>query len=116
MPFIVIFFTYSAHLPLPGTCGIQYLECYRIKHKIPSGTMYETCRSIHAEMNAVIQAGRDKCLGSTMYIYGHSYACDMCKRALINAGVHDVFIKKNDDAKIIKENVGSWTILLSRGE
>ena len=23
-------------------------ECYRIKHNIPSGTRYETCRSIHA--------------------------------------------------------------------
>lgn len=33
-------------------------ECYRIKHNIPSGTRYETCRSIHAEQNAIIQAGR----------------------------------------------------------
>ena len=29
-------------------------ECYRIKNNIPSGTCYETCRSIHAEQNAII--------------------------------------------------------------
>ena len=29
-------------------------ECYRIKNNIPSGTKYETCRSIHAEQNAII--------------------------------------------------------------
>ena len=27
-------------------------ECYRICNNIPSGTRYETCRSIHAEQNA----------------------------------------------------------------
>ena len=32
-------------------------ECYRMKNNIPSGTCYETCRSIHAEQNAIIQAG-----------------------------------------------------------
>ena len=31
-------------------------ECYRIKNNIPSGTCYETCRSIHAEQNAIISA------------------------------------------------------------
>ena len=36
-------------------------ECYRIKNNIPSGTKYETCRSIHAEQNAIIQAGQDRC-------------------------------------------------------
>ena len=45
-------------------------ECYRIKNNIPSGTCYETCRSIHAEQNAIIQAGQDRCMGASMYIYG----------------------------------------------
>ncbi len=35
-------------------------ECYRIKNNIPYGTRYETCRSIHAEQNAIIQAGQDR--------------------------------------------------------
>ena len=41
-------------------------ECYRIKHNIQSGTRYETCRSIHAEQNAIIQAGQDRCKDATM--------------------------------------------------
>ena len=41
-------------------------ECYRIKNNIPSGTCYETCRSIHAEQNAIIQAGQDRCTGASM--------------------------------------------------
>ena len=55
-------------------------ECYRIKNNIPSGTCYETCRSIHAEQNAIIQAGQDRCQGATMYIYGHNFICILCKR------------------------------------
>ena len=54
-------------------------ECYRIKHQIPSGTRYETCRSIHAEQNAIIQAGQDRCMGASMYIYGHDFICILCK-------------------------------------
>ena len=50
-------------------------ECYRIKNNIPSGTKYETCRSIHAEQNAIIQAGQDRCKGSTMYIWGNNFIC-----------------------------------------
>ena len=53
-------------------------ECYRIKHKIESGTRYETCRSIHAEQNAIIQAGQDRCKDATMYIWGHNFICILC--------------------------------------
>ena len=55
-------------------------ECYRMKNNIPSGTCYETCRSIHAEQNAIIQAGQDRCMGASMYIYGHDFICILCKK------------------------------------
>jgi len=60
-------------------------ECYRIKNNIPSGTCYETCRSIHAEQNAIIQAGQDRCQDATMYIYGHTMICILCKRFIVQA-------------------------------
>ena len=53
--------------------------CYRVQNNIPSGTRYETCRSIHAEQNAIIQAGLERCKNSTMYIYGHNFVCILCK-------------------------------------
>ena len=51
--------------------------CYRVQNNIPSGTRYETCRSIHAEQNAIIQAGLERCKNATMYIYGHNFAKDL---------------------------------------
>lgn len=69
-------------------------HCYRVENNIPSGTMYETCRSIHAEQNAIIQAGQDRCQGATMYIYGHNFICILCKRFIVQAGIKDVYLQK----------------------
>ena len=75
-------------------------ECYRIKHNIPSGTCYETCRSIHAEQNAIIQAGQDRCMGATMYIWGHDFICILCKRFIIQAGIEKVVLKKDENSPV----------------
>ncbi len=61
-------------------------SCFRADNNIPSGTCYETCRSIHAEQNAIIQAGADKCKGSSIYIYGHNMVCILCKRFIVQSG------------------------------
>lgn len=42
--------------------------CIRQEMKIPRGERYELCRSVHAEMNAIISAPRDKMIGSDMYL------------------------------------------------
>ena len=75
-------------------------KCYRIENNIPSGTRYETCRRIHAEQNAIIQAGQDRCQGATMYIYGHNFICILCKRFIVQAGIKDVYLKKDDDSEV----------------
>lgn len=75
--------------------------CYRIKNDIPSGTKYETCRSIHAEQNAIIQAGMDKCKDATMYIWGHNFICILCKRFIVQAGIKDVYLKKDENAELV---------------
>ena len=80
-------------------------SCFRINNGIPSGTMYETCRSIHAEQNAIIQAGQDRCMGADMYIWGHDFICILCKRFIVQAGIKTVYLKKHDDAPIIKIDV-----------
>ena len=76
-------------------------ECYRIKNNIPSGTCYETCRSIHAEQNAIIQAGQDRCMGATMYIWGHNFICILCKRFILQAGIEKVILKKDNDTPVV---------------
>lgn len=75
-------------------------SCYRIQHNIPSGTRYETCRSIHAEQNSIIQAGEERCKGANMYIYGHDFICILCKRFIVQAGIEKVYIRKSDDTEI----------------
>ena len=75
-------------------------ECYRIKNNIESGTRYETCRSIHAEQNAIIQAGQDRCKGATMYIWGHDFICILCKRFIVQSGITHVYLRKNENSPI----------------
>lgn len=90
--------------------------CYRAEHNIPRGTRYETCRSVHAEANAIISAPRDKMIGATLYLTGRemdgSYvpnpnSCSMCKRMIINAGIEKVVIRETEtEYKII--DVRDW--------
>jgi deoxycytidylate deaminase len=44
--------------------------CVRSDMGVPSGERYELCRSVHAEMNAVIHASRRAAMGGTMYLMG----------------------------------------------
>lgn len=89
-------------------CDIGY--CFREHHKIPSGTMYEKCRSTHAEMNAIINASKEEMEGATLYLVGvepdgsytNADCCAMCKRVIINSGIEWVVAKqKNGMCNII---------------
>ncbi|MBN1440333.1 MAG: hypothetical protein JW929_13075 [Anaerolineales bacterium] len=82
--------------------------CYRIANNIPSGTRYETCRSIHAEQNAIIQAGEDNCVGSTLYLYGHNQVCILCKRFILNAGIARVVLRKDWDTEVEEIDPQQW--------
>lgn len=73
------------------------LGCLRNEMKIPSGTRHEICRAIHAEQNAIIQAGLHgiNIKGSTIYCT-HS-PCILCAKMLVNAGIK-TFITVTDYA------------------
>ena len=83
-------------------------ECYRIKNNIPSGTKYETCRSIHAEQNAIISASRKDMLNGTLYLVGINYndntyvqnanPCALCKKMIINAGLKQVIVRDTKES------------------
>ncbi len=75
--------------------------CYRIANNIPSGTCYETCRSIHAEQNAIIQAGQDRAMGASMYIWGHNFICILCKRFIVQAGIETIYLKKDENSPMV---------------
>lgn len=54
-----------------------------------SGKMHEECIAVHAEANALIQAGR-AAEGGTLYING--FPCKMCARMIVNAGIERVVV------------------------
>jgi dCMP deaminase len=82
-------------------------ECARMKLESPRGERYELCRSVHAEMNAIIHASRADMLGSTLYLVGrevesgeyveNASPCPMCRRVIINAGISNVIVRINED-------------------
>lgn len=88
----------------PNCCDIGV--CERTRMNIPAGQNYELCRSVHGEMNAVINAARtggSGVLGGKMYLYierldgqkkFHKGMCVMCVRVLKNAGVRTVHYKE----------------------
>ena len=96
---------------------IDLKYCMREKLGIPRGERYEMCRSVHAEMNAIISAKRDEMIGATLYLAGKHYdsgelvhdasCCAMCKRMVINAGIEKVVIRiTHDEYKV--QNVSEW--------
>lgn len=79
-------------------------RCYRKERKIPKGEHYEKCRSVHAEMNAIIHAARERMIDGTIYIAGvdlenkgkpmSAMPCKLCRRIIINAGITRVVVSK----------------------
>ena len=58
------------------------------------------CRSVHAEMNAIISAARRDMLGSILYLASdkpNAKPCDICRRLIINAGIAKVITKEVKD-------------------
>ena len=75
------------------------------------GERYELCNSVHAEMNAIISAGRERCINALIYIVGRDMTtgqyigtepCALCERMIRNAGIKAAVVptenfKLNDD-------------------
>ena len=90
----------------PSECKdcLEIGVCWREKHNIPPGSGYEKCRSVHAEMNALIQAGK-KARNGVMYlcgidaktgeIVGH-LPCFLCAKMLVNSGMARVIVRQPD--------------------
>lgn len=80
---------------------------------------YLTCKSVHAEMNAIISASRKEMLGSTMYLAGYITStgeenlnvepCEICLRLIKNAGIdkvvtsNGVIYQRNSETKILEK-------------
>lgn len=104
--------------------------CTREKLNVPRGQRYELCRSVHAEANAIIHAGRGEMLDSTLFLVGKEFEngeyvnganpCAMCKRLIINAGINTVIVRDDKEKfRVINVNesyiLGDESLELSQG-
>lgn len=97
-------------------------ECLRDKLNIPHGKQYEMCRSVHTEMNAIINAARAgvSLLGADMFIAMEnakdntprdSFPCFICKKMIINCGIRRVIsLTKDNQIKVfqVEDWVRDW--------
>ena len=62
---------------------------------LPSGSNYDNCPSIHAEIECLVNAERDGITihGATLYLAGEYPPCNLCRRVLSNAEVHIIRMK-----------------------
>lgn len=75
-------------------CMTPQVTCARAG--MPTGEGYELCRSVcrqpaHAEVNAIKFAGKNA-RGATLYLEGHTYACEPCQTAARAAGIAQIII------------------------
>lgn len=63
------------------------LGCLRNEKGIPSGERHEICRAIHAEQNAIIQAGLHGINIADGTIYCTHSPCILCAKMLVNSRI-----------------------------
>lgn len=75
-------------------CDIGYCKRHSSGSHSHNDGDYNTCESVHAEMNALLSASRSETIGSTLYLYGSENGkdiecepCPVCSRLIKNAGV-----------------------------
>lgn len=72
-----------------GAPHCEDIGCVKEEQNIESGMGHGICPAVHAEQNALIQAGKQS-LGATLYT--NSYPCKICARLMVNAGIKRVVI------------------------
>jgi dCMP deaminase len=77
--------------------------CLRTKLNIPSGEKHELCRGLHAEQNAIIQAGLYGINLKGAVLYCTHQPCIVCAKMLINAGIKKVVFEGNYPDELAKE-------------
>lgn len=96
-------------------CGYP-MECLKDLYKEKPYESYNHCSSIHAEVNAVINASRIgvSVIGATLYIEQTDSSrkegdkpCINCRRVIINAGIENC-VYRDKSGTIYKERVDRW--------
>lgn len=77
--------------------------CRRCNGNTPQGKELDKCLCLHAEESAIIEAGRPRTIGATLYTT--HFPCLMCTKKVIQAGILRVVYYKSYDSPL------SWEML-----
>lgn len=88
--------------------------CLREKLNIPSGTMHEICRGMHAEQNALVQAAvyGTPVKGGTIYVT--CQPCVLCAKMIINAQINRIVYNGSYPDDLSKELLAEAAIEVVR--
>lgn len=68
----------------------EHDDCKRIGY--PTGEGYELCDGCQYDNHAEKKASSGEVSGATMYLIGHTYACESCKEAVKKSGIKEIKI------------------------
>jgi dCMP deaminase len=91
--------------------------CLRQKMNVPSGTMHELCRGVHAEQNAIVQAAINGTSIRNATLYCTNHPCSICAKMIINSEIRNVYIADDYPDPLAKEmfaEAGVELILVDR--
>lgn len=79
---------------------------------------YDACRSVHAEMNAIISSSRKDMIDSTLYLVQvrtdsgnyeeEAGCCQMCRKLIINSGIKTVIVRDSSEKGYKITDVQEW--------
>jgi dCMP deaminase len=67
-----------------GAEHCEEIGCIKDEMGVESGMGHGICPAVHAEQNALIQAGKEA-EGATLYLNG--FPCKICARLIVNSGI-----------------------------
>ena len=77
--------------------------CERVRRGIPTGQDYHLCDGCHpqnhSERRAVFDAEKAgyEVQGADLYMWGHWWCCEPCWKAMIEAGIRNVYLLKGSE-------------------
>ena len=77
--------------------------CPRQAKGVASGTGWEICRGLHAEMNALLQAATHGIPVAGATLYSTAFPCSLCAKMLINAGIQRIVAASDYPDDLAKE-------------
>ncbi|MBI2096333.1 MAG: hypothetical protein HYT43_01720 [Candidatus Taylorbacteria bacterium] len=89
-------------------------QCERVRLKIPTGERYDLCEGCHpknhSEPKAIAEAQSKGygLAGADLYLWGHWWCCEPCWRAIIAAGIKNVYLLEGSERlfnKIHPDNI-----------